>query len=54
MGKYFLLIAGTSLIVVGAVLKITHNLDTWNDWIFRSGFVIGLVYLLIRYIKLHD
>jgi hypothetical protein len=48
MNKNTLLILGASMIVVGAILKITHTFDPWNHWIFRAGFVFGLIYLVLR------
>ena len=48
MNKNILLILGASMIVVGAILKITHTFDPWNHWIFSAGFVFGLIYLVFK------
>lgn len=48
MNKNILLILGASMIVVGAILKITHMFDPWNHWIFSAGFILGLIYLVLK------
>lgn len=48
MTKNTLLIFGGTLIIVGAILKITHLVEPWNDWIFRAGFLFGFIYLILK------
>lgn len=51
MTKNTLLVFGAILIIAGAILKITHVIEPWNDWIFRAGFVLGFIYLVVKMIK---
>ncbi len=48
MTKNTLLIFGAILIIAGTILKITHLIEPWNDWIFRAGFVLGFMYLILK------
>lgn len=48
MSKNTLLIFGSVLIIIGAILKITHSLEPWNDWMFRTGLVLGFIYLILK------
>lgn len=48
MTKNTLLIFGAILIIAGAILKITHLIEPWNDWIFRAGLVLGFIYLILK------
>jgi hypothetical protein len=43
-----LLILSAALIILGAILKITHSLEKVNNWIFISGYFFGLIYFLMR------
>lgn len=46
--KNTLLILGAILIIVGAILKITHLIEPWNDWLFIVGLAFGLIYLILK------
>lgn len=48
MTKNTLLIFGAILIIAGAILKITHLIEPWNDLIFRAGLVLGFIYLILK------
>ena len=48
MTKNTLLAFGAILIIAGAILKITHLIEPWNEWIFRAGFVLGFIYLVLK------
>ncbi len=48
MTKNTLFAFGAILIIVGAILKITHSMEPWNDWIFRTGLVIGFIYFILK------
>ncbi len=48
MTKNTLLAFGAILIIAGAILKITHFFEPWNDWIFRTGLVVGFIYLVLK------
>ena len=48
MTKNTLLTFGSILIITGAILKITHLMEPWNDWIFRLGLVVGFIFLLLK------
>jgi len=48
MTKNTLLAFGAILIIAGAILKITHFFEPWNNWIFRTGLVVGFIYLVLK------
>jgi hypothetical protein len=48
MTKNTLLIFGAILIITGTILKITHLIEPWNDWIFRAGLVLGFIYFILN------
>jgi hypothetical protein len=48
MTKNTLLAFGSILIITGAILKITHTMEPWNDWIFRLGLVVGFIFLILK------
>lgn len=48
MTKNILLIFGAIIIISGAILKITHLIEPWNDLIFRAGLVLGFIYLILK------
>ena len=54
MTKNTLLIFGAILIIAGTILKITHLIEPVNDWIFRAGFVLGFMYLILKMRKTKD
>lgn len=41
-----LMFVSASLIIIGAILKITHTWDEANDFIFMGGFILTGVYYL--------
>jgi hypothetical protein len=42
---------GTLLIIIGAILKITHTMEPWNSWIFSTGIVLGLINSVFKWLK---
>lgn len=46
-GEYTL-IFGAILLITGAILKISHSFEDWNDWIFRVGLILGLISLVLK------
>lgn len=48
MNIKILLILSALLIILGAILKITHTWEEGNNWIFISGYVFGFIYFVMR------